>query len=422
MRIAFIVYQGNPSSGGQGVFTYYLGRELTRLGHEVHVIAGRPYPEADPAVHMHRLKTFRVWDLMDDVNEYRFRTNPALFFNPFNFYEMASTRISLGSLLFTFSLRAYKKLNELSREQPFDMVHDNQTLSYGILLMKARGLPVVASIHHPLTIDRRNRLLQVKNVYEKALAFLWYPWVMQDYTARRLDRIITCSENSAVTIQNEVHLAPGKLQVIHYGADTDAFRPLENVEKEPNSILFVGDSEDRNKGARYLLDALHTLRHRQEFKVTFVDHRPASHLKTVQRAMKQYRLYGHIQILPRVSIEELVRLYNRNQILVSPSLHEGFGLPAVEAMACGVPVVATRAGALSEIIEDGVTGVLVPPADADALAQALRRLLADPELCHRMGQAGRERVLKNFTWRRTAERMAQVYEDVRREAVERRRA
>ena len=86
-------------------------------------------------------------------------------------------------------------------------------------------------------------------------------------------------------------------------------------------------------------------------------------------------------------------------------------------MACGVPVIATRAGALSEIIEDGVTGILVPPADADALSEALRLLLSDPELCRRMGQAGRERVLKNFTWRRTAERMAQAYEEVRREAA-----
>jgi glycosyltransferase involved in cell wall biosynthesis len=419
MRIAFIVYQGNPSSGGQGVFTYYLSRELTRLGHEVHVIAGRPYPEVDDAVHLHKLKTYRIWDFMADIDEYRFRTNPLLFFHPVNMYEMASTRLSLGSLLFMFSMRAYYKLHELAQEQPFDLVHDNQTLSYGILLMKAKGLPVVASIHHPLTIDRRNRLLQVKGIHRKALTFLWFPWVMQDFTARRLDRIITCSDNSAATIQKELDLPPGKLQVIHYGADTDVFKPLDDVEKLPNSILFVGDSEDRNKGALYLLEALHTLRHRLPFRMTFVDHRPPPHLKLVQRLMKQYRLYNNIEILPRATTEDLVRLYNRTQVVVSPSLYEGFGLPAVEAMACGVPVIATRAGALSEIIEDGVTGLLVPPADPGALSEALRLLLSDPDLCCQMGQAGRERVLKNFTWRRTAERMAQAYEEVRREAAQR---
>jgi glycosyltransferase involved in cell wall biosynthesis len=138
--------------------------------------------------------------------------------------------------------------------------------------------------------------------------------------------------------------------------------------------------------------------------------------------MKQYRLYNNIEILPRATTEDLVRLYNRTQVVVSPSLYEGFGLPAVEAMACGVPVIATRAGALSEIIEDGVTGILVPPADPGALSEALRLLLSDAELCRRMGQAGRERVLRNFTWRRTAERMAQAYEEVRREAALRGRA
>ena len=417
MRIALIVYQGNPSSGGQGIFVYYLSRELTRLGHEVHVIAGRPYPEVDEAVHFHKLKTFRMWDFMNDIDEYRFRTNPILFFQPFNFFELLTTRLSLGSLLFAFSMRAYNKLHELSREQPFDIVHDNQTLSYGILLMKEKGLPVVASIHHPLTIDRRNRLLQAKNIFEKMHTFLWFPWVMQDYTARRLDRIITCSENSAALIQDELNLPPGRLQVIHYGADTDVFRPLDDVETEPNSILFVGDSEDRNKGARYLMEALHSLRHQVNFRVTFVDHRPPDHLKLVQRLKGKYRLYNHIDFHPRATTEELVRLYNRSQVVVSPSLHEGFGLPAVEAMACGVPVIATTAGALSEIIEDGVTGILVPPADAVALNAALRRLLADPDLCRRMGQAGRERVLKNFTWRKTAERMVEAYEEVRRNSA-----
>ncbi len=421
MRIAFTVYQGNPSSGGQGVFTYYMTRELARLGHEVHIIAGRPFPEADPAVHFHGLKTFRIWDFMADIDEYRFRTNPLLFFHPVNMYEMMSTRLSLGSLLFTFSMRAYYKLHELAQEQPFDLVHDNQTLSYGILLMKAKGLPVVASIHHPLNIDRHNRLIQVKGLRRQALAWLWFPWVMQDYTARRLDRIITCSDNSAATIQGLLHTPPGRIQVIHYGADTDMFRPMDEVEKQPNSLLFVGDSEDRNKGALYLLEALHLLRHRVPFQTTFIDHRPPPHLKLVQRLMKKYRLYNNIQILPRVPIEGLARLYNQNQILVSPSLHEGFGLPAVEAMACGIPVVATRAGALSEIIEDGVTGILVPPADSQALSEALKTLLSDPDLCRRMGQAGRERVLKNFTWRRTAEKMSQAYEEVCRESAARKR-
>lgn len=412
MRIALIVYQGSMSSGGQGVFAYYLSRELTRLGHEVHVIAGRPFPQVEEGVMFHGLKTYRGWDFWHDAAEYRYRTNPLLFFHPFNFYEFAASRISLGSLLFTFSMRAYLKLHELHRQAPFDIVHDNQTLSYGILLMKKKGLPVVASIHHPWTIDRRNRVAQAKGPHVKAQAYLWFPWVMQEFVARRIDRVLTCSHNSALSIQSDLHLPPERITVIHYGADVDAFRPLDDVEKEPNSILFVGDSEDRNKGARYLLEALHPLRHRVPFHLRFLDHRPADQLKLVQALKDRYHLDKHISVLPYVDMQELVRLYCRSQVVACPSLYEGFGLPAVEAMACGVPVVATSAGALSEIIEDGVTGILVPPGDSDALGEALRRLLADPDLCRRMGEAGRRRAVERFTWRLTAQRTAEVYEEV----------
>jgi glycosyltransferase involved in cell wall biosynthesis len=241
---------------------------------------------------------------------------------------------------------------------------------------------------------------------------LWFPWVMQEYVARRIDRVLTCSDNSAISIQNDLRLPPEHLNVIHYGVDVDTFRPLDDVEKEPNSILFVGNSEEPSKGARYLLEAVHPLRHRLKFHLTFLDHRPADQLKTVQSLKDKYRLDKNITVLPHADTEDLVRLYCRSQIVACPSLYEGFGLPAVEAMACGVPVVATSAGALSEIIEDGVTGILVPPGDANALKDALRRLLSDPELCRRMGEAGRQRVVEHFTWRKTALRTAEVYEEV----------
>jgi glycosyltransferase involved in cell wall biosynthesis len=412
LRVAFIVYQGAMFSGGQGVFVHYLSRELTRLGHEVHVIAGRPFPLVDEDVRFHPLKTYRMWDFMDDIDEYRYRTNPPLYFHTFNFYELVATRMSLGSLLFTFSMRAYLKLHQLHQQTPFDLVHDNQTLSYGILLMKRKGLPVVASVHHPLTIDRRNRLAQVKGLHRKMETHLWFPWVMQEYVARRIDRVLTCSDNSAESVQNELRLPPEHVDVVHYGVDVETFRPLADIEKQPNSILFVGNSEDRNKGARYLLEALHPLRHRLQFHLTFLDHRPADQLKLVQALKDKYRLDKNITVLPHADTEELVRLYCRSQIVACPSLYEGFGLPAVEAMACGVPVVATSAGALSEIVEDGVSGILVPPGDAHALNDALRRLLSDPDLCRRMGEAGRQRAVEYFTWRQTAMRTAKVYEEV----------
>ena len=115
MRIAFIMYQGNMYSGGQGVYLHYMTRELVRAGHEVHVISGRPYPRlADGVVH-HKLHTYSFWAFLNgrDEHAYDHSHNPAEFFHPWNFYEFASTRASLASLFFTFSVRAYQKLAEL---------------------------------------------------------------------------------------------------------------------------------------------------------------------------------------------------------------------------------------------------------------------------------------------------------------------
>jgi glycosyltransferase involved in cell wall biosynthesis len=422
MRVCFIMYQGNMYSGGQGVYLHHLTRELVRLGHEVHVIAGRPYPEVVEGVHLHRLKTFSFWSFHDAFEEYRSRTKPWEFFHPLNFYEFVSTRFSLASLFLLFSLRAYVKLRELSRQAPFDLVHDNQTLAYGILLMKelvadGRSLPVVANIHHPLAIDRRNALARARALRHRVGAWLWYPWYMQRFVAQRVDRIITGSENSARSISRVMDLPREHIRVILDGVDTQIFRPLADVEKEPNSLLFVGNSEDLNKGAPYLIEALARLGEQGSFHLTLVDWRKKEHLKVVPPLVRRHGLTAHVTYTGRLSREELVRLYNRSQVLVSPSLYEGFGLPAAEAMACGTAVVATSAGAFPEVVADGLTGILVPPADPDALAEAIRTLLEDPELCRRMGEAGRRRVARRFTWAETARQTVALYEEVRQARV-----
>lgn len=409
MRVCFIQYQGHMLSGGQGVYLHYVSRELARMGHDVHVIAGVPYPAVSDEVSLHKLKNFSFWSYLDNFDEYAYRTHPLLYFHPVNLFEFATSRYTLSSLLNMFSLRAYHELNELESERPFDLIHDNQTLGYGIWLMKQRGRSVVANIHHPLAIDRHNALAQAGSVGAKISRILWYPWVMQRWVAERVDRIITGSDASADSIVENVGLPREHIRVIHDGVESEVFRPLDDVQPEPNRILFVGNSEDRNKGILYLLRALRQLRGQVPFHLRVVHH-PGS--KGALRLVQELGLQGRVSFLESLATEDLVGQYNKAQLLVSPSLYEGFGLPAAEAQACGTPVVATTAGALSEIVEDRVTGVLVPPGQVEPLAAAIRSLLEDPARCRVMGDAGACRIRERFNWQRTADETLALYEEV----------
>ena len=412
MKICFIMYQGNMYSGGQGVYLYYLTRELARMGHEVHVLAGPPYPTLADGVIGHNLKTYSYWSYHHEKEDFLFKRNPLTHFHPVNFYEFVSTRIALSSLLLTFSVRAWIKLSELSQEHHFDIVHDNQTLSYGTWLMEFSGYPVLATIHHPLTIDLQNALRQAGSLYEKARRILWSPWVMQAVVARRLRQTIVVSETSRKAVQEAFKLDPARMHVVYNGIDTETFRPLPDVERQPGLILYVGNSEDRNKGARYLLEAMNLLKDdRRDFQLALVDHKKEN-LKLAPRLVQKYGLQSRVHFTGRVSTEQLVKLYNQAMMVVSPSLYEGFGLPAAEAMSCGAPVIATTGGAFPEVIDHQETGWLVPPGNAEALADAIRMFADDEELRARLGRAGRESILKRFSWRKAAEETLAVYEQM----------
>ena len=210
-------------SGGQGVYLHYLTKELVKAGHDVHVISGRPYPRlADGVVH-HKLHTYSFWAFLNgrDEHAYDHDRSPLAFFHPWNFYEFAATRASLASLFFTFSVRAYRKLAEIEAAGgPFDLVHDNQTLGYGVLAMKRlRGRPVVASIHHPLAIDRANNLREARDVGGLIVKELWFPWRMQSYVANRIDMVLTGSRNSARSVSRSMDIPIEHIRQTPYGVD-----------------------------------------------------------------------------------------------------------------------------------------------------------------------------------------------------------
>ena len=407
MRICLLSYRGNPYSGGQGVYIHYLSKELRDLGHDVHVMAGPPYPEVVDGVTVHRLESLNLYESQNTFWQDLSRVR-----NPLRFYEFLMVCLGTFPELLTFSIRACNRIRALQPRLNFDIIHDNQCLAYGMLLMKRLRIPVVATIHHPIPIDRQIELAQAKSLWDSWRLRRWFSFVgMQGRVSRRLDRVITVSRTSAEDIQRLFKVPEGLLRVVLNGVDVDSFRGDGRIPREPNRLIMVSSGNGHTKGLPHLLKALVMLRHEADVRLTVVGNGdPEAEPATLVR---EYGLQDGVSFTGKVTREELARLYATAEIAVVPSLHEGFGFPAAEAMSSRLPIVSTKAGALPEVVgEDGSAGILVPPGDADALAAALKGLLGDKQLGKKMGEAGRRRVVENFSWRQAARQTVQVYEEL----------
>ncbi len=410
LRVCLLSYRGNPRTGGQGIYIRHLARELAALGHRVDVWSGPPYPEIEdgdgvrlvpvPSLdlwsdeHFFRLQSWR--DLGDPVHRSEWlRTMTGVFDEPRSFCERV--------------LRRYRALPETERH---DVVHDNQSLGRGLLDLR-RLVPLVATIHHPITVDRRLDLETARSLKRRIGLRRFYRFIpMQLEVARRLERVVTVSRKSFADIQAEFGLDPARMRVVEVGVDTDQFRPLDGHQRRPDRLMTTLSADVPLKGIRYLLEAFASLRRRRPTLTLTVIGSTRDSSGTA-RLMEELNLDGSVRLTGRVSYDEIVRQYAQAAVAVVPSLYEGFGLPAAEAMACQVPVVCTRAGALPEVVgEDGSAGIVVPPGDPERLERAIADLLDAPERRRTMGEAGRARVEARFTWRRTAERTVDVYREL----------
>ncbi|MEF9903500.1 glycosyltransferase family 4 protein [Streptomyces sp. P9-A2] len=399
LRIALLTYKGNPFCGGQGVYVRHLSRELVRLGHQVEVIGAQPYPVLDEGYDGLSLTELPSLDLYRQPDPFRTPGRGE--------YRDWIDALEVGTMWtggfpepLTFSLRARRHLR--ARRGDFDVVHDNQTLGYGLL--GDVGAPLVTTIHHPITVDRQLDLDAAESRRRRASVRRWYAFTrMQKRVARRLPSVLTVSGTSRDEIVGHLGVGQDRIHVVHIGADTDLFSPDASVPVVPGRIVTTSSADVPLKGLVFLVEALAKVRVEQpEAHLVVVGTRPAK--GPVAQAMERYGLGDAVEFVKGISDAELVDLVRSAQVACVPSLYEGFSLPAAEAMATGTPLLATTGGAIPEVAgRDGETCLAVPPGDAQALAAGLNRLLGDPELRARLGAAGRERVLRHFTWARAAE-------------------
>ena len=408
LRIALLGYRSNPHSGGQGIYLHYLSKALVQAGHQVDVISGPPYPELIDGVGLIKLPSLDLFAAPNHVTALRLK-HLRSFTDTFEYLSMLTGGFPEP---YTFGRRLQRYFRKVRPD--YDIVHDNQALCYGTLTLQQWGVPLVTTIHHPITSDLELALANESDWGMRLLIKRWHAFIkMQKKVARRLEHIVTVSESSRADIIKAFELDPARVRVVYNGIDTETFSPQPGITRNPNQIMVTASADAPLKGLQYLLRAMALLS----------DSHPALRLVILGKLNKegatdklidQLGIRQKLIFLSRIETSEVVRHYAESTLVVVPSLYEGFGFPAGEAMACGVPVIATNGGALPEVVGDA--GITVPVRDPDAIAAAVTRLLSDPAERDRLGRAGRERIVSRFSWQVAAKTMVETYREVNSEA------
>ena len=402
LRIAYLTYRGKPHVGGQGVYTRHLTKALVDLGHTVEVLGGPPYPHLDERVPLTKLPS------LETFNDHFPMRKPRMFELKDRWDWLENTSFNLGNFPepMAFSWRAWDNLRH--RHTDFDLIHDNQTLGWGLLGLH-KLLPVLATIHHPITVDRQLEIEHARTWTEEIGKRRWYAFTrMQTQVAKRMDRVMTVSENSKVDIASGHQVDSDKIHVVPVGVDPELFRPMPEVAKVPGRIITTASADVAMKGLVFLLEAAAKVRAERHVELVIIGKMKEG--SKTEATLRDLGLQDAVQFVSGVTDERIVELYAESELACVPSLYEGFSLPAIEAMSCTTPLIATTGGALPEVTgTHNETCFQVPPGDSDALAAMIRTALDDTELRARVGAAGRDRVVNHWSWRHTAVKTVDQY-------------
>ena len=400
LRILLPSYRSNPTTGGQGVYMRHISKALADMGHQIDVISGPPYPELDPRVKLIKLPSLDLYANPHPIMSLR----PWMLAWPIDLYEWWSHATGGFSEPYTFCERMARYVR--GTVQDYDICHDNQTLGWGLLKLRDMGLPIVGTIHHPITMDRRIDIEHAKTLTLKILKRRWYSFLnMQIKVARELDPLIVVSESTRRDIVSEFGVKPERTRLVLHGIDHIQFRPLPHIKRRDDLIVACASADVPLKGLIYLIRAYaELLKTRPNLKLKVIGRLREGNTSDELRA---FGIMDKVEFVGGITDEQITEIYAEATIAISPSVYEGFGFPCGEAMSCGTPVIATTGGSLPEVVGDA--GLVVPHSNPPALAQAIATLLDDPELRARLGATGRERILKNFKWERAAREVTEIY-------------
>ncbi len=390
MRICLVSQEYPPETawGGVGTQTWVKARALARLGHEVHVLSR----SADEGTDLRS-------EIQDGVLVHRMQA-PG-----FDFPIFGKPAYMIG---YTWNVLA--ALHKLLERFEFDVLDFPEFGGEGFAYQLDRTLwnwvPVVVQLHGPLAMfheffrwpEPDSRLQQVG-------------MFLEEFSLKNADVIMACSRSVADLAGRYYGIPREAVEVVHCGVDTDVFfpQPETPLESRP-TVLCVGTIVD-NKGTHVLAEAVLSLRHKYpDICLKLLGAGRGDVVDVIREMCRAQAAEGNVEFAGFVPLDKLPDYYRRAHVFCLPAKYESFGQVYIEAMACGCPVIASTSGGGAEAVIDGQTGLLVPPNDVPATAQALDRILGDPALRRRMGQAGLQRVADYFAMDKYVRRVVAAYE------------
>ena len=402
MKIGLLSYRSNPFSGGQGIYVKHLSLALTKLGHQVDVISGPPYPDLHEDINLIKIPSLNLFELEDNLRLRSFR--PSFLFNLADFREWLGVLSGSFPEPYAFGKRVNIYLDKTSTD--YDLIHDNQSLCYELINIQ-KEIPLVTTIHHPITRDRRLALEAAATWKERLSINRWHSFLrMQKKVAPQLNRIVCPSNQSKADAIKELKVNEENVDVVLNGIDLDSFTRDERVKKKPYRIITTASADVPLKGLKFLIEAM----------TEIIEEIPEAHLMVLGRAKEKGDIAKQISRLnleektsfhSGLSQSEVVSLYSSSHICVIPSLYEGFGFGAGEAMACGLPLISTQSGGLKEVI--GQEAVIIEAASSEAIVKAVKDLFSNKEKQLALSRAGRKRMEKEFNWMKAAEAYEKIY-------------
>ena len=400
LKIAFLSYRSKPFSGGQGIYVKYLSKALYDLGHEIDVFSGPPYPDLDPKIKLVKIPSLGLYEKKSKFYD----VNPMNLLNPINLFEWLSVNSGGFPEPYTFGKRIKKILKQNLNK--YDVIHDNQSLAYELLFFQKKK-PLVTTIHHPISLDLAYQLQSTNDIFLKLLMRRWHSFlVMQKFVAKRLKKIVVPSNSSMEDIKDEFHVDKNKMERVMNGIDLNVFYPDSKIQKIPYKLVTVASADVPLKGLDYLLKALSDLAEvYSDISLSIIgEQKKGGH---TERLIKKLNLEKRVNFFSNLTQEDLRKTYCEAELAIIPSLYEGFGFAAIEAMACGVPLISSSGGALPEVIKD--TGIIIPPKNVKEIYNSVDHLFSSPHIAKELAEKGLQRANSKFSWVAIAKKLEKVY-------------